>query len=78
NSYQVDLPADLKRRGIHNTFHASLLRKHHANDDRLFPNRSLTKILEDNDEQKEWEVDKVITHAGTRENATFHVRWKTG
>jgi len=37
NSYKVDISARLKQRGIHDVFHASLLRIHVPNDDRLFP-----------------------------------------
>ena len=37
NSFKVDLPSELKRRGVHPVFHASLLRIHIPNDDRLFP-----------------------------------------
>lgn len=33
NTYQLDLPAYLRQRGIHNAFHASLLRAHVPNDD---------------------------------------------
>lgn len=36
-SYQLELPSNLKQRGVHDVFHASLLRIHHPNDDRLFP-----------------------------------------
>jgi hypothetical protein len=36
-SYRIDLPRHLKHRGIHDSFHASLLRIHLPNDDRLFP-----------------------------------------
>lgn len=33
NSYQVDLSRNLKRRGVHNVFHLSLLCIHEPNDD---------------------------------------------
>ena len=36
-SFLIDLPSHLKQRGIHNVFHAALLRIHVPNDDRLFP-----------------------------------------
>jgi hypothetical protein len=35
-SYRVDLPSNLKQRGVHDSFHASLMRIHIPNDDRLF------------------------------------------
>ena len=37
STYHLDLTSDLKQRGIHPSFHASLLRVHHPNDDRRFP-----------------------------------------
>ena len=37
NSFMIDLPPELKRRGIHPTFHANLLRIHLPNNDCLFP-----------------------------------------
>ena len=37
NSYRIELPDNLKQRGVHNVFHSSLLRIHIPNDDRLFP-----------------------------------------
>ena len=33
NSYLLDLPPELKQRGIHPAFHAHLLRLHEPNDD---------------------------------------------
>ena len=44
SSYRLDLPDHLKRRGIHDVFHASLLREHVPNNDRLFPGRMDTQI----------------------------------
>lgn len=37
HSFQIDLPASLRSRGVHDVFHASLLRIHKPNNDRLFP-----------------------------------------
>ena len=36
-SFRLELPAHLKKRGVHDVFHSSLLRIHIPNDDRLFP-----------------------------------------
>jgi len=44
-SYEVELPSDLKRRGIHPVFHASLLRIHKPMDDRRFPGREFGQIV---------------------------------
>jgi len=43
-SFIIDLPARLKQRGVHNVYHASLMRIHHPNDDRLFPGRMDNQI----------------------------------
>jgi len=32
-SFQIDLPSHLKQRGVHNVFHAALIRIHVLNDD---------------------------------------------
>ena len=38
-SFKLELLVHLKRRGVHDVFHSSLLRIHVPNDDRLFPGR---------------------------------------
>lgn len=77
-SYRVDLPDNLKRRGIHNVFHAALLKLHVPNDDRLFPGRSYEQVCVDLEHETEWSIDKILSHVGTGENATFEVKWKAG
>lgn len=37
STYTLELPRDLESRGLHSTFHASLLQCHEPNDDVLFP-----------------------------------------
>ena len=37
SSFKLELPHHLKKRGVHDVFHASLLRIHLPNDDWLFP-----------------------------------------
>lgn len=54
NISQIDLPANLRRRGIHNVFHASRLRIHVPNDDRLFPGRLDSQVAELEDRDNEW------------------------
>ncbi|OBZ66490.1 Transposon Ty3-I Gag-Pol polyprotein [Grifola frondosa] len=78
NSYRIALPSDLKRRGIHDVFHASLLRIHEPNDDRLFPGRLASQVAELEDQDQEWAIDKFITHRGTGEKAVFEALWKSG
>ena len=85
NSFVVDLPADLRRRGIYDVFHASLLRIHVPNDDRLFPGRDVSQVLSlaDKSDPKdadshEWPVARIVSHSGSRQNAMFEVLWKAG
>ncbi|KAJ3974131.1 hypothetical protein EV361DRAFT_759546, partial [Lentinula raphanica] len=75
-SYKLDLPADLKRRGIHDVFHSSFLRIHIPNDDRLFPGQSYQQII--GDDEGEWSIDRILTHNGNRSNSMFLVLWKSG
>ncbi|KAJ3475626.1 hypothetical protein NLI96_g11717 [Meripilus lineatus] len=78
NSYQLDLPSRLKRRGIHDVFHSSLLRVHEPNDDRLFPGRADNQIFELEDQEGEWTIEKIIGHKGKGRSAIFECLWKTG
>lgn len=78
STYLVDLPADLKQRGIHPLFHASLLRPHIPNDDRRFPGRQLTQFVGFEEAPDEWAVDKIVEHRGKGRSAMFKLRWKTG
>ncbi|EMD40320.1 hypothetical protein CERSUDRAFT_36654, partial [Gelatoporia subvermispora B] len=76
--FQLDLSANLKQRGIHNVFHASLLRVHEPNDDRLFPGRLDSQIADLEERDGEWAIDTIINHRGSGTNATFEARWKSG
>ncbi|CDO71993.1 hypothetical protein BN946_scf184943.g28 [Trametes cinnabarina] len=78
NSYRIELPPTLKRRGIHNVFHASLLRVHEPNDDRLFPGRLDTQVFELEDKENEWAIDKIVSHRGSGRQAMFEALWKSG
>jgi len=77
-SFQVSLPADLKRRGIHDVFHASLLRIHRSNDDRLFPARSEAHVFGSDENAQEWMVDRITAHAGSRHDAVFGLKGSSG
>ena len=46
NSFKLDLPANLRRRGIHDVFHSSLLQVHQPNDDHLFPGRLDSQVAD--------------------------------
>ncbi|KIK50414.1 hypothetical protein GYMLUDRAFT_121589, partial [Collybiopsis luxurians FD-317 M1] len=78
STFKMNLPDRLKQRGIHDAFHASLLRIHIPNDDRLFPGRLETQVADFGETEAEWAVDRVVAHSGTRTNALFQIRWKSG
>lgn len=77
NAYLIDLPADLKRRGLNPTFHASKLRVHIPNDDRRFPGRRVEQLTA-GENSTEWVVSRIITHHGKGRNALFQIEWKSG
>ena len=77
-SFQLDMPPHLKRRGVHDVFHSSLLRIHVPNDDQLFPGRMDTQIAGEGNSDNEWAVDRIRSHSGTRANAVFEILWKSG
>ena len=77
-SYRIDLPHDLKQQGVHDTFHASYLRMHQANDDRLFPGRLHSQVRLSDEAEGEWSIDKIVSHIGKGELANFEVKWCTG
>ena len=78
SSFRLDLPPQLKQRGIHDVFHASLLREHIPNDDRLFPGRMDTQIGNDPETTGEWAVDRIVSHAGSKTDSVFEVKWQSG
>ncbi|KAG6812123.1 hypothetical protein H0H93_013997, partial [Arthromyces matolae] len=77
-SFRIQLPSSMKQRGIHDVFHASLLRIHHPNDDRLFPGRLDEQVVEPEQHPTEWAADKIISHSGSKASALFEVLWKSG
>lgn len=77
NTYLLDLPAELKQRGLHPAFHANLLRIHEPNDDRRFPGRQLPQLI-DLGKVEEWSIDKIDDHHGKGKDALFELVYKTG
>jgi len=77
-SFRIELPMHLKKRGVHDMFHSSLLRIHVPNDDRLFPGRMDTQIGDGPDIEDEWAVDVIRSHAGSGEHSVFKILWKSG
>jgi hypothetical protein len=74
----LDLPDELRKRGVANTFHVSLLRPYVPSDDTRFPGRRIFHITDFSDDPKEWEVDHIVTHQGKGSSAMFQVKWALG
>ncbi|KAJ3487529.1 hypothetical protein NLI96_g3480 [Meripilus lineatus] len=77
-TYKLELPKELKARGINDAFHASLLRPHIPNDDRRFPGRQPHQLPGFGEQPKEWIVDRIVSHSGKGTEAEFEVQWSTG
>lgn len=78
HSYKLQLPNNMKQRGIHDVFHASLLHVHIPNDDRLFPGREFNQLNPEEHLERKWAVDKILAHAGSKTEARFKILWKAG
>ena len=78
HSFKLELPTHLRRRGVHDVFHSSLLRIHLPNDDRLFPGRMDTQLGSSPGTEDEWAVEKMLSHAGSGEDTIFEIKWKSG
>ncbi|EJD33303.1 hypothetical protein AURDEDRAFT_29622, partial [Auricularia subglabra TFB-10046 SS5] len=77
-TYLLTLPPDLKARGINPTFHASLLRPFHPNDDLRFPGRLGIELPGFRNTAEEWAVTELTDHYGRGRELLFEVRWNTG
>ncbi|KAF8752795.1 hypothetical protein RHS01_07224 [Rhizoctonia solani] len=77
-TYHVELPEDLRRRGIKAIFHASLLKPHIPYEDRRFPGRNYKQIASLEADDDEWAVEKIVGHRGKGSNAVFEIVWQTG
>jgi hypothetical protein len=79
SSFQIELPPNMRQRGVHDVFHASLLRIHVPNDDHRFPGRLECQLGISNEYQtNEWAVDRILNHYGRRSEAIFQILWKSG
>ena len=78
HSFHVKLPSTMRQRGIHDSFHASLLQIHHPNNDRLFPGRLFEQVVKPKEHSTEWAADKILSHSGSKSDALFEVLWKSG
>src|ERR1700683_670192 len=77
DTFRLDLPSELKQRGVHPAFHASLLRIHVPNDDRRFPGREVGQISSLGNAE-EWAVLNIESHHGKGTDALFEIVWKAG
>lgn len=77
-SYRLKLPLSLKKQGVHDVFHSSLLRIHIANDDKLFPGRLDSQVFDLKDLEGEWAVEKVLEHKLSAKKLMFKVLFKSG
>ena len=72
----MELSTDLRTRGIHPTFHVSLLRKREPNDDLLFPHQDARPFYDMGiDEEQEWLVNEIIDHRWTGNKIESRVKW---
>ncbi|KIJ09382.1 hypothetical protein PAXINDRAFT_87505, partial [Paxillus involutus ATCC 200175] len=78
NSYHVGLLDWLRQRGIHPVFHASLLQIHIPNNDQLFPGWLETQVTNFGKAERQWSVDKILSHQGTGTTSLFEIRWTSG
>ncbi|QRW23064.1 Transposon Ty3-I Gag-Pol polyprotein [Rhizoctonia solani] len=77
-TYHVELPNNLKQRGMKPIFHALLLKPHVPYEDCCFPGRNYKQIasLEANDD--EWVVERIGGHCSKGNNAMFEIVWQLG
>jgi hypothetical protein len=79
SSFQIELPSNLKQRGVHAVFHAALLRVHVPNDDQQFPGRLENQLgITAEYKDDEWSATKITSHHGKHTSAIFEVLWATG
>ena len=80
SNYTLELPTALQSRGIHPTYHVSLLRPHHASSDTQFPGRIHPEPYDFGPaDDQEWFVDEIIGHRWTGpKKIEYQVRWSLG
>lgn len=79
-SYKLELPQELKQKGVHLIVDALLLCVHVPNDDWSFPGpgQKIRQLLAFKELPSEWDIEKIVTHYGTGNNILFKLRWKSG
>ncbi|EJD38092.1 hypothetical protein AURDEDRAFT_31034, partial [Auricularia subglabra TFB-10046 SS5] len=77
-AYTLDLPPELKKRRIHPTFHANLLREYIESDDMRFPGRQLPETSQLNDLAFETTVHEIVGYRWNEKRPVFFVTWSDG
>ncbi|KJA13182.1 hypothetical protein HYPSUDRAFT_95967, partial [Hypholoma sublateritium FD-334 SS-4] len=77
-SYQLKLPLSLRKRGVHDVFHSSLLHIHIVNDDKLFPGCLDSQVFDLEDLEGKWAVEKVLEYKISAKKLMFKVLFKSG
>ena len=73
-TYRLELPEHL---AIYPIFHTNLLKKYKANNDSKFPGRALTEPGPTDEQNQEWEIEKIIDFAESKKyGKRYLVRWK--
>ncbi|EJD34482.1 hypothetical protein AURDEDRAFT_29860, partial [Auricularia subglabra TFB-10046 SS5] len=77
-AFRLNLPPDMVRRGIHDVFHAELLRPFVPNDDERFPGRSWEQIARIPLEKPQSAVTEIVGHRTLGDSTVFYAKWDKG
>jgi hypothetical protein len=78
NSYLINLPPEMKQRGVHPVYYTQYLQIHHPNDDRLFPGRLDSQIGISANLESEWKINRILSHKGHGKYTMFEIKWSAG